>query len=67
VKNSVNIHQPGVWSTDDYIRRWAKEQGECLVPLQSLHEFWLAKVHFNKPGQPVERIKKSELDQVECN
>jgi hypothetical protein len=32
------------------------------VPLQSLHEFWLAKVHFNKPGQPVERVKKSELE-----
>jgi hypothetical protein len=69
VKNSVTTYQPGVWSTDDYIRSWARKngaKGECLVPLQSLHEFWLAKVHLNKPGQPVERIKKSDMDHVQC-
>jgi hypothetical protein len=64
----ANTHQPGVWSTDDYIRSWARKHAaerECLVPLQSLHGFWLAKVHLNKPGQPVERIKQSSMEQAE--
>lgn len=50
---------PGVWSTDDYIRRWAKSQGmdgECVVPLQSLHDEWSAKINFDHAGHPVERI-----------
>lgn len=51
--------RPGVWSTDDYIRAWAVKQGwgagACIVPLQSLHDSWVAKVSFDAPGQPVER------------
>lgn len=50
---------PGVWSTDDYIRRWAQSQGmtgECIVPLQSLHDKWKAKINFDQDGHPVERI-----------
>lgn len=50
---------PGIWSTDDYIRRWAKSHGmdgECIVPLQSLHDAWSAKIYFDQAGQPVERI-----------
>lgn len=49
---------PGTWSTDDYIRRWAKNQGmkgECVVPLQSLHDEWCAKINFDRAGHPVER------------
>lgn len=51
---------PGTWSTDEYIRRWAKSQGmngECCVPLQSLHDEWCAKIHFDRAGHPVERRK----------
>lgn len=52
--------QPGVWSSDDYIRTWAAKrytgQGECFIPLQSLHDFWVAKVSFDQPGRPVERL-----------
>lgn len=50
---------PGVWSTDDYIRRWAKSQGMdgvCIVPLQSLHDEWSAKINFDLAGHPVQRI-----------
>ncbi|WP_141104039.1 hypothetical protein [Noviherbaspirillum denitrificans] len=49
---------PGVWSTDDYIRRWAQSlgmTGECVVPLQSLQNEWKAKINFDVEGQPVER------------
>lgn len=50
---------PGIWSTDDYIRRWAQSRGmrgECIVPLQSLHDEWKARINFDQDGQPVERI-----------
>jgi hypothetical protein len=50
---------PGVWSTDDYIRRWAQSRGmtgECVVPLQSLHGAWSAKINFDLVGHPVDRI-----------
>jgi len=50
---------PGVWSTDEYIRRWAKSQGmdgECTVPLQSLHDVWSARINFDQAGHPVKRI-----------
>jgi hypothetical protein len=53
---------PGVWSTDDYIRRWAKSHGMdgvCIVPLQSLQDEWFARINFDHAGQPVER-RKSE-------
>lgn len=53
---------PGVWSTDDYIRRWARSRGmrgECIVPLQSLHDEWQAKINFDRDGHPVERIARS--------
>ncbi|RZI43310.1 hypothetical protein EGT07_10765 [Herbaspirillum sp. HC18] len=57
-------HQPGVWSTDDYIRAWALQQGHaagsCIVPLQSLHGFWSARVDFDQPGRPVERFADEE-------
>lgn len=51
---------PGIWSTDDYIRDWAISQGmnegECLIPLQSLHGYWMARVNFNQSARPVERF-----------
>ena len=50
---------PGVWSTDEYIRRWAKSlgmDGECVVPLQSLHDEWSARINFDQAGHPVRRI-----------
>ncbi|HYD93876.1 MAG TPA: hypothetical protein VEC01_01025 [Noviherbaspirillum sp.] len=51
---------PGTWSTDDYIRRWAHgkgmTRGECVVELQSLHDKWIARIDFDRDGQPVERI-----------
>ena len=51
---------PGTWSTDDYIRRWARSRGmvagECIVPLQSLHDEWIARINFDEEGEPVERI-----------
>lgn len=58
-RNLTPAFLPGVWSTDDYIRRWAQSQGmvgECIVPLQSLHDEWKAKIHFDQDGHPVERI-----------
>lgn len=52
-------YRPGVWSTDNYIRAWAMKQcqgkDDCLVPLQSLQGAWVARVRFDKPGNPVER------------
>lgn len=54
---------PGTWSTDDYIRRWARNHGmasgECIVPLQSLQDQWIARIDFDKQGEPVERIPAS--------
>jgi len=54
---------PGTWSTDDYIRRWARNhgmaQGECVIPLQSLQDEWTARIHFDRQGEPVERIAQS--------
>ena len=53
------VLSPGVWSTDDYIRRWALShgmKGECVVPLQSLQDEWKAKINFDLAGHPVERI-----------
>lgn len=59
-RNSEGKLQPGIWSSDDYIRTWAAKryagQGECFIPLQSLHDFWVAKVSFDQPGRPVERL-----------
>lgn len=56
---------PGVWSTDDYIREWAGRQApdadERIVPLQSLHGEWVARVRLDQDGQPVERLPVSEL------
>lgn len=57
---SPRILSPGVWSTDDYIRRWALRRGiakgKCVIPLQSLHDEWIAEIHFDRAGHPVERI-----------
>lgn len=54
---------PGTWSTDDYIREWAINQGcnegECLVPLQSLHGYWMARVNFDEGALPVERFTEA--------
>lgn len=61
-RNLALAFSPGVWSTDDYIRRWAQSQGmagECIVPLQSLHDEWQAKINFDQDGHPVERIAVS--------
>ena len=63
-------YQPGIWSTDEYIRAWAIKQGrgrgECLVPLQSLNDSWIARIRFDKPGQPVERImERQAAEQLE--
>ncbi|HJV84960.1 MAG TPA: hypothetical protein VJ698_05760 [Noviherbaspirillum sp.] len=58
-RNLALALSPGVWSTDDYIRRWAQSQGmagECIVPLQSLQGEWTAKINFDQDGHPVERI-----------
>lgn len=60
VSQRANEYRPGVWSTDNYIRAWAMKQcqgkEECLVPLQSLQDAWVARVRFDKPGKPVERF-----------
>ncbi len=51
---------PGTWSTDEYIRRWARNhgmnEGECEIPLQSLHDEWTARIYFDRKGEPVERL-----------
>lgn len=51
---------PGTWSTDEYIRRWARSHGmtsgECTVPLQSLQDQWVARIDFDRKGEPVERV-----------
>lgn len=55
---------PGIWSTDDYIREWAGRQPwdaeECIVPLQSLHGRWVARVRLGQEGQPVERQRQPD-------
>lgn len=52
--------KPGTWSTDDYIRRWARSHckavGECIIELQSLQDRWLARIDFDQKQQPVSRI-----------
>lgn len=57
---SPGVLSPGVWSTDDYIRRWALRRGmakgKCVIPLQSLHDEWIAQIDFDRKGHPVERI-----------
>lgn len=53
------VLSPGIWSTDEYIRQWAKRQGmagECVVALQSLHDEWKAIISFDQDGHPVRRI-----------
>lgn len=56
---------PGIWSTDEYIRRWARSHGmssgECVVPLQSLHGQWMARIDFGQAGEPVERLASDAL------
>lgn len=56
---------PGTWSTDEYIRRWARSHGmasgECVVPLQSLHDQWVARIDFSQRGEPVERVASAGL------
>jgi hypothetical protein len=56
---------PGTWSTDEYIRRWARSHGmatgECIVPLQSLHDQWIARIDFDQQGEPVERLPAPAL------
>lgn len=51
---------PGTWSSDDYIRRWARghglARGECIVPLQSVHDEWIARIDFEREGEPIERV-----------
>lgn len=57
---------PGIWSTDAYIREWAGRETEdkdadvCIVPLQSLHGRWVARVGLAQKGQPVERLREDE-------
>ena len=57
---------PGTWSTDDYIRRWARSlgmsSGECIVPLQSLQDRWVARIDFDRAGAPVERLAEAAAD-----
>ena len=57
---------PGTWSTDEYIRRWARNHGmvsgECIIPLQSLHDQWVARIDFDKQGEPVERMTANEQE-----
>jgi hypothetical protein len=57
---STTSFSPGIWSTDDYIRRWAygmgMTRGACVVKLQSLHDNWFARIDFDQEGHPVERI-----------
>lgn len=58
---------PGTWSTDDYIRSWAMQRGmtsgECIVPLQSLHGYWEARILLDEKGQPVKRIYVADADE----
>lgn len=60
--------QPGVWSTDDYIRKWTVRHRASkdlqLIPLQSLHGFWMARVRLDEPGQPVERFAVDATDEA---
>ena len=58
---------PGIWSTDEYIRQWARQrgmtEGECSVPLQSLQDHWIARIRFDQKGQPVERVPVAVLEE----
>ena len=51
---------PGTWSTDDYIRSWARAKGMtrglCAVTLQSLQDSWIAWIDFDRAEHPVRRI-----------
>jgi hypothetical protein len=51
---------PGTWSTDEYIRRWARAKGMtrglCAVTLQSLQDSWIAWIDFDRKEHPVKRI-----------
>ena len=51
---------PGTWSTDEYIRRWARakgmNRGVCAVTLQSLQDNWIAWVDFDRADHPVKRM-----------
>jgi hypothetical protein len=63
---------PGTWSTDEYIRRWARSHGmssgECTVPLQSLQDRWIARIDFDRKGEPVERVATTaQMEQMEFN
>ena len=56
---------PGTWSTDEYIRAWARRRGldaqqDCVVPLQSVQQHWVARIRFDVPGNPVERFIRND-------
>ncbi|HEY0846263.1 MAG TPA: hypothetical protein VGE12_12915 [Noviherbaspirillum sp.] len=59
-QGNADDFQPGIWSSDEYIRAWAKKRGITRgvhhVPLQSLHDYWFAKLSLDEPGRPVERF-----------
>jgi len=57
----VSSMSPGIWSTDEYIRKWAQSKGltgKCVVALQSLHDDWEAIIDFSQTGAPVSRISR---------
>lgn len=60
IRKTTVAYRPGTWSTDDYIRKWAADAcnglKECIIPLQSLQDSWVAKVRLDAPGKPVERL-----------
>lgn len=70
-RSGAAMWTPGIWSTDDYIRQWAGRQlpdaQECIVPLQSLHGSWVARVRLALDGQPVERLPAEALEEHALN
>lgn len=65
IRKTVAEYRPGIWSTDDYIRAWAANacsgSKECVVPLQSLQDSWVARVRLDAPGKPVERLLAEQV------
>ncbi len=64
-RKALEEYRPGIWSTDDYIRAWAankcSDSKECVIPLQSLQDSWVARIRLDAPGKPVERLLAEQV------
>ncbi|QAU33121.1 hypothetical protein [Janthinobacterium sp. 17J80-10] len=65
IRKASAAYRPGTWSTDEYIRKWAADacsgRAECVIPLQSLQDSWVARVRLDAPGKPVERLLAEQV------